>query len=81
MLLLQPAVNGKLMQRSVSAALHGFAVNDGNWECRFETILMPYLFCPRHPGTMQADFWLKAPSRPSKGLADYNPRSTGLSDV
>ncbi|MFR8332287.1 MAG: hypothetical protein ACLU9S_07915, partial [Oscillospiraceae bacterium] len=49
----------KVMQRSLHAALHGFAVNDGNSMHRFNCTV--FCFIPRRTGTMQAGFWHQRP--------------------
>ena len=42
----ESAVNDKVMQRSLSAALHGFAVNDGNSKCGFNCTV--FVSSPAH---------------------------------
>ena len=69
------------MQRSLSAALQGSAVNDSNSEYKFEDIRTAFLSSPGAREPCRRAFDHKAPSQPSKGLADYNPRSTSPSDV
>lgn len=69
------------MQRSLSTALHGFAVSDGNFEYRFEDVRTAFLSSPGAWEPYRRAFGREAPSQSSKGLADYNPRSTSPSDV
>jgi len=75
----ESAVNDKVMQLSLYAALHRFAVNDGNSKCRFNCTVFCFIPGAREPCRRASG--PKAPSQHSKGLADYNPRSTGPSDV
>lgn len=80
MLLCEPAVNGKLIQRSGRAALHGSAVND-SIQNHFKSVRTVFVSLPGTREPCRRAFGRKAPSRHAKGLADYNPRVTVPSDV
>lgn len=80
MLLCEPAVNGKLIQRSGRAAPHGSAVND-SIQNHFKSVRTVFISLPGTWEPCRRAFGRKAPSRHTKGLADYNPRVTVPSDV